>query len=418
MKKILLVEDSKIVGKKYKDFLEKETPHTVTWVKSMQETLNLLNQTASETYLLAIVDLHLPDCEPGDAVDETIKHNIPTIAFSSDTTEETQKRLWAKGIIDYVSKAEDYSFDHIAFMVERIKNNRHTKVLVADDSKMFRKILCNLLQLHQFQIFEASNGQEALDIIKKEGDIKLLITDCEMPVMDGFKLIREARKIQRKEYMAIIGISSTGKNELSARLIKAGANDFIIKQSFLKEEFFCRVNQCISALENLEKVREAAIKDFLTGLYNRRYFLDVGAKYLSNALRHEQPIVCAMLDIDHFKNVNDNYGHDVGDIVIKHVSQILQESFRKSDIVSRFGGEEFCIHAPNMNKEDAEKIFERIRKTIEESSITTEKGEEVAITISIGVTTEPKERLHDMVKVADELLYEAKDGGRNNVVMN
>ncbi|MCK5192445.1 MAG: diguanylate cyclase, partial [Desulfobulbaceae bacterium] len=220
-----------------------------------------------------------------------------------------------------------------------------------------------------------------------------------------------------REEMVVIGMSSKGEQIISARFIKNGANDFFVKQLTTTEEFYSRIAQHVEHLEYVRLIKESAIKDFLTGLYNRRYFYDAGGGLYANAKRDNVSLVCAMLDIDFFKKVNDTYGHDAGDEVLKHIASSIQKRMRKTDIVARLGGEEFCILAVNMQDEAVDMIFDGLRQAIASSPVTINNGEDtIHVTLSIGVTTVLDESLDEMVKKADTLLYEAKEGGRNRIV--
>jgi diguanylate cyclase (GGDEF)-like protein len=234
-----------------------------------------------------------------------------------------------------------------------------------------------------------------------------------MPNMDGFQLIKEIRGKFSKEDISIIGMS--GDNLLSARFIKLSANDFISKD-FFAEEFYCRVTQNIEAIEHIKEIKDASNRDYLTNIHNRRYFYDVGQKLFENSKRKNITITVAMIDIDYFKKVNDQYGHDAGDLVLKNVAHVMQSRFRASDIVSRLGGEEFCILACNMEPESTIEIFEQLRKTIEESEIISGKNI-IKATISIGICNKSMDTLDDLIKYADQMLYKAKETGRNRVVI-
>lgn len=164
------------------------------------------------------------------------------------------------------------------------------------------------------------------------------------------------------------------------------------------------------------KLKKALVKDFLTGLYNRRYFFEVGKKLYHNALRGNIRITIAMIDIDFFKKINDTYGHDVGDFVLKEIGLILGSHFRKSDIVSRFGGEEFCILTVNMHQAYTFQVFDRLRRKIEQTTISSGQHE-IRLTVSIGMCDEFLGSLEDMVTQADAMLYKAKNTGRNRVVL-
>ncbi|MBF0275417.1 MAG: diguanylate cyclase [Nitrospinae bacterium] len=351
MKKVIVVEDNKTLCMLLEKRITTSTNCEVVIAQSMAEAIKVLDQDSD--FFISILDLNLPDSENGEIIDEFVNRGIPAVVFTGTLDDKIRNMIWSKRVVDYVIKTDPDVMNYITSLINRIKRNKDIKVLVVDDTKLFRSLMKKLLEVRQYQVLEAENGERALKILKNNPDIKLIITDYVMPVMDGFELITKVRKEYPKEDLAIIGISAQGMNAMSARFLKSGADDFIIKQSFITEEFYSRVKNCIENLENIHRVKEAAIKDFLTGLYNRRYFFDAGKKFIASAIRENKNISCAMLDIDFFKKVNDNYGHDVGDIVLKAVAELLRTSFRETDIVARMGGEEFCVLSVNINKEDS-----------------------------------------------------------------
>jgi diguanylate cyclase (GGDEF)-like protein len=283
-----------------------------------------------------------------------------------------------------------------------------------DDSRLYRTSIAELLYVQKYRVITAKNGPEAIKTLNKYPEIKLIIADYNMPEMDGCQLCRNIRTNFSRETLAIIGISSESDKSIGARFIKSGANDFIVKQSFLVEEFYSRVNHCIESIDLYRQIKEAAIKDFLTGLYNRRYFFDNGEALFASFRCGQISLACAMIDIDFFKKVNDTYGHDVGDLVIKQVATLLQERMRATDIVARFGGEEFCILAVNMGLDEVAKIFDDIRQHIEKTTVSVgDRQKQLHVTVSIGVCTEKTESLRQMIERADDFLYMAKESGRN-----
>ncbi|MDH3346718.1 MAG: diguanylate cyclase [Desulfobulbaceae bacterium] len=416
-KRVLVIEDSVFFGSIIKKKLTGTNGYAISWAQSKEEAIIMLNKK-DHGFLAGIVDYNLPDAPNGEAIDELTNRGIPAIVFTGQLSEEVRNVVWSKDVADYVLKDEPYSIEYILNLLHRIKRNSKIKVLVVDDTSFFRKVISELLMIHRYRVLTAENGEKALNIISQHPDIKLVITDYNMPVMDGFKLTHTIREKISRENMAIIGISSEGEQMMAARFIKHGANDFIIKQNFLTEEFYGRVNQCIENLENIEKVKNASIKDFLTGLYNRRYFFDTGTKLFSNAKRKNINLACGMLDIDYFKKVNDTYGHDAGDLALIAVSEILTKRMRETDILARMGGEEFCILTVNADPTSLADIFEYLRKTIENTPVNIGNGTQINITVSIGVTTQIEDNLDGMIKVADEQLYAAKQSGRNRIMLN
>jgi diguanylate cyclase (GGDEF)-like protein len=265
-------------------------------------------------------------------------------------------------------------------------------------------------------VLEAKNGQDALEQLKRHPDVKLVITDYNMPEMDGFELISAIRREYSRDRMAIIGISAHGTGLLSAKFLKKGAGDFIVKP-FMKEELQSRINQNVEMLEYIEEVKIASIVDHLTGLYNRRHFFQVGETLFENAKRSNFTMTVAAIDIDYFKKVNDTYGHYAGDMVLKHMGKLFAENLRTADILARVGGEEFCVITTNMDRRKAEVLFERLRRLVVKQKIHTGK-EDITVSISVGVTTQLGDTLEATMNQADKLLYQAKETGRNRVVID
>ncbi|MDD5773071.1 MAG: diguanylate cyclase [bacterium] len=414
MEKILIVEDSNFFGSILKSRLEHNNGYEVMWARSLSETARIL-EDPNNIFLAGILDFNLPDAMDGEIIDVVVRKRIPVIVFTGNANEETRNLVWSKDVVDYVLKEDSQSIDYILSMLNRLKKNADIKIIAVAESDSFRIIIKNLLNIHQYKVFTANDGKKALELLSTYPDTKLVIAEYSMPGMDGFDLTKKIRENYKREDLAIIGILSEKEKVSAARFLKNGANDFIIKESFLTEEFYSRITQNIENIERINTIKEASIKDFLTGLYNRRYFFESGKKFFANAVRGHLNIICAMVDIDYFKKVNDTYGHEVGDIALRHVSSILNNRMRKSDIVTRFGGEEFCILAINMKAEKIKEIFKELCKKVESSPVELADKKNIKITISIGVSSKLTDNLEGMVKEADELLYKAKTAGRNRV---
>ena len=417
MKKVLVVESSSFFGTVIKNRIQNGPNFDVIWARNLSETLKELNNP-DNNFFAAVLDLDLPDAQQGEVLDKVIVKDIPAIVFTGNVSEQIREFVWSKKVVDYILKDDPNSIDYLIATLKRINKNSDTKILVVDDSPLFRKSISDLLKNHKYTVRTACNGKEALEVINEHPDIRMVITDFNMPEMDGFILTQKLREKYSMEELAIIGISSERDTYMPARFLKYGANDFIVKQSFLTEEFYCRVTQHLDSLERLQAVKEASMKDFLTGLYNRRYFFDFGQKLFASAKRDNLTLACAMIDIDFFKKVNDTYGHKAGDLVLQHVASTLKSRMRGTDIIARLGGEEFCILAVNLKENDAKKVFEELRQAIEKSSIQIDEDQTINVTISTGVVTELTDNLEDMVNRADALLYEAKNSGRNKVIVN
>lgn len=412
--KVLVVEDANFFSKILKRGIEQHLDLEAVCVTTLAEATEVLSKD-KDGFFLALLDLNLPDSHGGEIVDIALENGIPSIVFTGTFNEELREDLLARGVIDYVPKDTRASLDYVLFLVERIHLNRSSKVLVVDDSRTARLHTRRLMELYQLTVFEAENGVAALEVLRQNPDIKMVIPDHVMPVMDGFELVHNIRQNYSRDELSIIGLSAYGNKVLSAKFMKYGANDFLDKPYSLEEMGF-RVAQNLQMLDNTRRLREAATVDFLTGLYNRRFFFDFGRKSFAAARRASGNLVAAMIDIDYFKKVNDTHGHDVGDLVLKQVAAILDARFRENDVVARLGGEEFCVLGLEMSPENAFAIFDEVRRSIEATEIEVE-GAEIRVTVSIGVCDTLGRDIDDMIATADGRLYKAKESGRNRVVM-
>lgn len=381
-------------------------------VSSLAEARELLSLTNSK-FLAAILDLNLPDAPNGEVVDEVMAHGIPTIVLTSDIDEARRAELLKRQVLDYMIKGGAYTYDYIGRLLTRLDRNRHYKALVVDDTALMRKVLSAMLMHHNFQVLEANDGRHALQVIAANPDIRLLITDYNMPEMDGFALINEVRREFDREAMAIIGLSAQGSPELSAKFIKHGANDFLTKP-FSNEEFYCRIMQNIEGIEQFDRIRDSANRDYLTQLYNRRYFFEVGGRQYREAVAAGRKVTLAMLDIDHFKKINDTYGHDAGDLVLKRMALMLQEVL-PGHLVARFGGEEYCVLMLDVMPAVALAMFHQLRIKVEQSEVVV-GDKAIHCTVSIGVNTRAEGPIEQALKLADKRLYRAKETGRNQVL--
>lgn len=195
--------------------------------------------------------------------------------------------------------------------------------------------------------------------------------------------------------------------------MKYGANDFLYK-GFSNEEFFARINSNIEVLELFDEIKNKANKDYLTGLFNRRYLFDVGNKIYEDCKINDKIFAIAIIDIDNFKNINDTYGYDVGDMALKEVSKILNKEIMSNALISRLGGEEFCICFYNRTEKDIDELLENIRKKFE-NNIINYNNKEIKYTISIGYSFRFGKNIDSMINNADKYLYFAKNEGRNRV---
>ncbi|PKG57818.1 diguanylate cyclase response regulator [Shewanella sp. Choline-02u-19] len=409
--RILVVEDSQVVSRVMRHLITQELDCVVDVAPDMASAKKLLLEN---DYFVAVTDLNLPDAQDGEIVKLVLAQQLPCIVLTGSWNPQERSRLLQLGIVDYVLKENRFSYEYTAKLVKRLQRNQSVKVLVADDSLVSRKFIRSLLEQHLFQVIEADDGLAALDILKGNADIKLLITDYNMPRLDGFGLIIKVREQFSREDMAIIGLSSDSDESLSARFIKNGANDFLQKP-FVHEEFHCRVLNTLDALDMMAKLWEQANLDYLTNVFNRRYFFSLYEDKLPVIVRNQRMLSLGLMDIDFFKKVNDTYGHDVGDEVLIEFAARLKQSFSQHFTVARFGGEEFVIGFKGLSVEKTFALLDRFRMQLESKPVTTSKGD-LTITVSTGVASFiVGESVDDMLQRADVALYEAKSSGRNLV---
>lgn len=412
-KRILIVEDNKTLAKLISKKIEFSLKFKVDVAYSLAEAKLFLKRYK---YFLNILDIHLPDAQSGEVVDYAIKKDNRIIVLSSNIDKKFRQRILKKNIIDYVTKSGVNDINYIIQTIKRLKKNQNHTVMVVDDSMVFRKQMQGMLKNLFFKVITVAHGEEAIAMINTKNDINLVLTDYNMPVMDGLELTAKIRKEYNKNEMAILAVSSNKDNEINALFLKQGANDYITKP-FSKEEFSCRVNNAIEALENIQIVTNHANRDYLTGLYNRKYFLNSMNDYEDEIKESGEKFAIAMINIDNFKIINDTHGHEIGDKVIIAVSEILRTGTNHRDVVARFGGEEFCIVLKNINRYSAVDIFERIREEVENFSFIVDKDNAIKCTISLGVAINSDEPVQEVVDQADMMLHNAKNAGRNRVVI-
>ena len=243
---LLIVEDSRSFAALLQKRVAESLRLDVVLARTMAEAVARIKQ-AETPFFLAILDLNLPDAANGEIVDYVVSQNIPVVVLTSEDSPHLRNRMLTKGILDYFIKDNLSVIDSVIYFVDRIRRNRQIEVLVVDDSRSFRSFLVQFLTRYGFLVLQAEGGREALALLAQHS-IRLVLTDYQMPEMDGFQLIKKIRALYSRHTLAIIGLSSQGNTELAAQFIKAGANDFLAKP-FQNEELFCRVSQNIEIIE-------------------------------------------------------------------------------------------------------------------------------------------------------------------------
>ncbi len=293
------------------------------------------------------------------------------------------------------------------------------KIVVADDSPIYRRLVEDALADQDYCVLYANNGRNALDALA-EHQPSLVITDWEMPDITGIELCKKIRQ-GHDTYTYIILLTSNTEKDQVIQGLAAGADDYLTKP-FHAGELLARVGvgRRVSELHRQiqaknQLLQELALTDPLTGLPNRRAIEEWTKHELSAAARHGFAFWVVMADLDHFKSVNDNYGHEAGDLVLKRFAEVLRANTRSSNMCGRIGGEEFVLAITHVDRPGIQIAVDRIRQRLEAEAFTF-AGQTVRITASFGIAGFEGKNMTDfdqLVRKADEALYEAKHKGRN-----
>ena len=303
---------------------------------------------------------------------------------------------------------------------ERRKSSR---VLIVDDHEDNVEVIRARLEASGYQVESAADGEEALERVR-ECPPDLILLDVMMPRIDGMEVARRIKADETLPFIPIIMQTALDTVEHKVEGLGAGADDYVTKpinfaelEARVKSMLRIKVLQDELARAN-DELRRMAVTDSLTGLHNRRNVELLLHDMFEHSVRLHEPLACAMFDLDHFKSVNDTYGHQAGDAVLQQLAEILKESAREIDKVGRYGGEEFIVLLPGTVLDAAVTFAERTRQQVESHTFTFEGGS-LRRTLSCGVAAFPHPRISHreaLVKAADDALYVAKELGRNRVV--
>ena len=300
--------------------------------------------------------------------------------------------------------------------------NRKYEVLVVDDSPVYRKLVEQVLSAEAYSLVFACDGAEAMKLFEERSP-SIVVTDWMLPDFSGFELCQRIRSDDTRPYTYIIVMTSNGDKGNVVKGLQSGADDYLTKP-FDPEEMLARIGvgrRIIDLNRELAaksaKLEQAARTDPLTGLPNRRAIEEWAERQTRGAVRHGFPLWVVLGDIDNFKTINDSFGHDAGDIVLKIFADMLKKNTRASDICGRLGGDEFLLVITHVESAHVEATVNRFREQFAALSFPLQ-GQSVRVTASFGVTgvqAKDAQGFGVLVRQADQMLYEAKRAGRNLV---
>jgi diguanylate cyclase (GGDEF)-like protein len=295
--------------------------------------------------------------------------------------------------------------------------DKKNSILIVDDENMNLKVLTHILGL-EYTIYTSNNGINAIEKAK-EYMPDLILLDILMPDMDGYVTLSELKKIKEVQKIPVVFITGLNSDEDEEKGLSLDAADYITKP-FSAMIVKLRVRNQIQIVNQMRTIERLSMIDQLTNIPNRRSFDERLNMEWKQAIREQTPISILMIDVDKFKNVNDKYGHQQGDIVLQSIANTFSHSFRRpGDFAARWGGEEFVVLLPNTQFEGATEIAEKIRSDIENMLITGSGGLNLSVTVSIGVNSlipGQNDSVDAFLSSADNALYAAKDAGRNKVL--
>jgi len=308
-----------------------------------------------------------------------------------------------------------------------IDGQNDKSILLVEDSLTTAAMISKYLS-ERYVLVQTKDGADAWEVLKANPEIGLVITDLNMPNMTGHQLLVQIRRSENARINQLPVIVMTATDDKVDRNLSFlnGANDFVTKP-IDEMELLARVNvhyNLANTIRQLEASKAAlaiqATTDPLTGLRNRRSFFEKAEEQVALFRRYKSELSLMMIDIDHFKTINDTHGHDAGDEVLKHLANVLTSMVRQVDVLARLGGEEFAVLLPDTKRLGAAVLAERTRAAIEKSPFTYH-GQNIALTASIGVASISAEGVNsigELVRIADHRLYLAKDAGRNRICVD
>lgn len=405
----LIIDDQKSIALFLKDQLEQISPLPVLVCHSLAEAKRILDTDINVVVCLS--DLHLPDAPRGEAIDLLHDRHITTVVLTASYSEEIRKEMFQKKVADYVIKDSPASIRYALQTVMTLYRNamRNLWILTSGKSPYSNKLV-GLLRIHRFQVklFE-SHEEIAKQLAKAQPDLILLEDVDNIRHSNIYDFINTIRERFTQSQLPMMACEPSENIATAIKMMKYGVNDFF-NTTFTAEELYVRIKQNIDHTSAYNEIEYISQRDALTGAYNRGYFFKQGHVLFNQLKQQRKYFFVVMADIDHFKLVNDNHGHQKGDEAIVFMADALQTIF-KDFLVARFGGEEFCVLGETKDATQIEALCEQLRALVETDSV---QKVGIPFTVSQGLTFSGED-LEAAIARADKALYHSKEHGRNCV---
>ena len=420
--KILLIEPTKL----YQQIIYEMLANTGIDVDIASSGYEGFNFTQKNGYDFILVSKNLPDMKGVEFSEQVHKlnnyfHNNTLVMLTADGVDSSIQEAQLAGYTEVLPKDNfEKLFTGLLRLASQINQNTTNKILYIEDTRSVAAITTELMEQSGLLVDHFTNGEQAMQSFISH-DYDMVVTDVFLEgKLTGADIVERIRKSDsKKSRIPILAVSAQGDTKMRIDVLRKGANDFINKP-IQKDEFCARITNLLALKklfdqvdEQQKKLFDMAMTDQLTQLYNRHSLTEMAPKYISDAKRHRFEISLLVIDLDHFKNINDTHGHATGDIVLSQVGRLLRDSCRKEDFAARFGGEEFVMLLSHCDTHDALQKAENLRQQIEAL-----KPADITITASIGVSSsgiDPDMNFDKLFEEADRAVYQAKDGGRNQV---
>ncbi|MCS7013470.1 MAG: diguanylate cyclase [Chloroherpetonaceae bacterium] len=301
-------------------------------------------------------------------------------------------------------------------------NSETYKVLLIEDNPDHSFLVKSHLQAKgRYQVEIAASGEQGVEWIRENPSrFDIVLLDYNLPDQTGLDILRRIQSISR--FIPVVVITGLGSEAVAVELMKAGAKDYVIKTGEYYKALHITLDQVMEKhkfemlnLQLQQQLEERANKDFLTGVYNRHRFTELFEHEIHSAKRYKRPISVAMIDLDKFKDINDRYGHKMGDFALVCISDLLKQQLRASDIIGRYGGDEFIVVMPETDKGQAQATFERIQQALESFN---KKGQfPCELSLSIGVSSSSESGYDNLIELADAAMYRNKQAKKRGLAL-